>query len=103
MWHSILSLLLASTAEIMRALRLAVQTRTSLIVENLFLRKQLAFYQEREARPKGPDPVHWDQTTEDDHIRAWDQGFLIQREKLPFLAPTAIASTLGTEWLRSRS
>ena len=33
-------------------LRSSVQSRSTLITENLFLRKQLAFYQERAVRPK---------------------------------------------------
>jgi putative transposase len=32
--------------------RLALRSRTALIAENLFLRKQLTFYQERESRPR---------------------------------------------------
>ena len=33
-------------------MRLCFSSRTALIAENLFLRKQLAFYQEREVRPR---------------------------------------------------
>jgi hypothetical protein len=33
-------------------LRSSVQSRSTLITENLFLRKQLAFYQERAVRPR---------------------------------------------------
>src|SRR5580692_11151332 len=32
--------------------RMALSSRAALIAENLFLRKQLAFYQERELRPR---------------------------------------------------
>lgn len=35
----------------------AVGSRTKLAAENLFLRKQLALYQERRAKPKRPDPA----------------------------------------------
>src|SRR5262249_29404303 len=43
---------LAFAADIVRVLRSLVQTRSSLIAENLFLRKQLAFYQEHQIPPK---------------------------------------------------
>ncbi len=36
----------------LRFLHTAARSRTSLVAENLFLRKQLAFYQEREAKPR---------------------------------------------------
>ena len=36
----------------MRFLALLSQSRTALAAENLFLRKQLAFYQERKIRPR---------------------------------------------------
>ena len=35
--------------------RLAVMSRTQLAAENLFLRKQLALYQERRVKPRRPD------------------------------------------------
>ena len=37
--------------------RLAVTSRAQLAAENLFLRKQLALYQERRVKPKRPDPA----------------------------------------------
>ena len=37
--------------------RLAVTSRAQLAAENLFLRKQLALYQERRVKPKRPDPT----------------------------------------------
>jgi hypothetical protein len=37
--------------------RLAVMPRAQLTAENLFLRKQLALYQERQAKPRRPDPA----------------------------------------------
>lgn len=37
-----------------RFLRLVLRSRTSLAAENLFLRKQLAFYQERKVKPRVP-------------------------------------------------
>jgi hypothetical protein len=36
--------------------RLAVTSRAHLAAENLFLRKQLALYQERRTKPRRPDP-----------------------------------------------
>ncbi|MBE0592270.1 MAG: hypothetical protein IH616_07710 [Gemmatimonadales bacterium] len=39
------------------ALRLLLQTRSALIAENLFLRKQLAMFQERHGRPRRAKPV----------------------------------------------
>ena len=37
--------------------RLAVTSRAQLAAENLFLRKQLALYQERRVKPRRPDPA----------------------------------------------
>jgi hypothetical protein len=37
--------------------RLALTSRASLAAENLFLREQLALYQERHTKPKRPDPA----------------------------------------------
>lgn len=42
-------------ADLFRFLGLSLQPRTALAAENLFLRKQLAFYQEREVRPRRLD------------------------------------------------
>jgi len=50
--RSLFVLLLALVADIVRVLRSLVQTRSSLIAENLFLRKQLAFYQEHRIPPR---------------------------------------------------
>jgi len=41
----------------MRFISLLAQSRTALAAENLFLRKQLAFYQERKVRPRRFDNV----------------------------------------------
>jgi len=49
---SLCRLLLALLADVARILWSLVRTRSSLIAENLFLRKQLAFYQEHQARPR---------------------------------------------------
>ena len=38
--------------DFLRFLKAAVRSRSSLVAENLFLRKQLAFYQEHEVRPR---------------------------------------------------
>ena len=40
------------TVDFLRFLKAAVRCRSSLVAENLFLRKQLAFYQEHEVRPR---------------------------------------------------
>jgi hypothetical protein len=37
--------------ELLRFLNVAVRSRSSLAAENLFLRKQLAFYREHEVKP----------------------------------------------------
>ena len=42
-------------ADLLRFLVLGLRSRTSLTAENLFLRKQLAFYQERRIRPRRID------------------------------------------------
>jgi putative transposase len=39
-------------SDVAEIVRLGLRSRTALIAENLFLRKQLAFYQEREIRPR---------------------------------------------------
>jgi putative transposase len=41
--------------DVVRLVRLAVTPRAQLAAENLFLRKQLALYQERHVKPKQPD------------------------------------------------
>jgi len=43
---------LAVVGEVARFVRTALRWRTSLVAENLFLRKQLAFYQEHKLRPQ---------------------------------------------------
>src|SRR5215472_14112434 len=50
--RSLSLLLMALVVDIARALQSLVQTRRSLIAENLFLRKQLAFYQEHQIPPR---------------------------------------------------
>jgi putative transposase len=40
------------SVDILRFLKGAVRSKSSLVAENLFLRKQLAFYQEHEAKPR---------------------------------------------------
>ena len=41
--------------DLLRFLGLGMRSRTSLAAENLFLRKQLAFYQERKVKPRRAD------------------------------------------------
>ena len=48
----LLSLILAGLLEIVRLSRLAFRSRGSLVAENLFLRKQLAFYRERRTKAR---------------------------------------------------
>ena len=40
--------------DLVEVLRLATKSRTALVAENLFLRKQLATFQERNFRPTAP-------------------------------------------------
>jgi hypothetical protein len=40
------------TIDILRFLRAALRSRSSLVGEKLFLRKRLAFYEEREVKPR---------------------------------------------------
>jgi hypothetical protein len=42
-------------ADLVHFLSLGLRSRTSLAAENLFLRKQLAFYQERKVKPRRAD------------------------------------------------
>jgi putative transposase len=44
--------LLGLSAELLRFLKTAARSRSSLVAENLFLRKQLAFYHEHEKKPR---------------------------------------------------
>jgi putative transposase len=50
--QSLIAMLICIIAETIRGLALATHSRTALTAENLFLRKQLAFYQERQTRPR---------------------------------------------------
>jgi putative transposase len=43
--------------DVVRLGRLALTPRAQLAAENLFLRKQLALYQERHVKPRRPDPA----------------------------------------------
>jgi len=47
----------ALVADGMRFIALLARSRTALAAENLFLRKQLAFYQERKIRPRRFDNI----------------------------------------------
>ena len=42
--------------DLVRLLCLGLRSRTSLAAENLFLRKELAFYQERKVKPRRRQP-----------------------------------------------
>ncbi len=46
---------LRMVADLLHVLSLGLRSRTSLAAENLFLRKQLAFYQERKVKPRRAD------------------------------------------------
>ena len=45
-------------ADLLRFLVLSLRSEISLAAENLFLRKQLAFYKERKSGPAGPPIQH---------------------------------------------
>jgi hypothetical protein len=49
------SAVLELRAEMFRSLAASLRSRTALVTENLFLRKQLAFYAERKVRPRRLD------------------------------------------------
>ncbi len=60
MWcmRSLVSLFASLVSDLVQFLRSVLRSRASLAAENLFLRKQLAFYQERKVRPRPlTDPV----------------------------------------------
>ena len=42
--------------DVVTLVRCAVTSRAQLAAENLFLRKQLALYEERRVKPRRPDP-----------------------------------------------
>ena len=48
----LLAALLGMSGEALRFVRVVFQSQASLVAENLFLRKQLAFYQERNSKPR---------------------------------------------------
>ncbi len=50
--RSLISILITTAAEGLQFLRLAVSSRAALSGEVLFLRKQLAFYQEHQGQPR---------------------------------------------------
>ena len=50
-WH-LLSALLGVSVEVLRFGRVVFHSRSSLVAENLFLRRQLPFYQERNIKPR---------------------------------------------------
>jgi len=50
--QSLICILIITTAEAIRGLATIFRSRSALAAENLFLRKQLAFYQERQTRPR---------------------------------------------------
>jgi hypothetical protein len=64
-WFSLITNLTAELAKLartlladgMRFLALLARSRTALAAENLFLRKQLAFYQERKIKPRRFDNI----------------------------------------------
>ena len=45
------------TGDVVTLLRLSLSSRVALAAGNLFLRKQLALYQERHAKPRRADPT----------------------------------------------
>ena len=46
--------------DLVELLRLAIKSRSALVVENVFLRKQLAMFQERKVRPhRAQDSARW--------------------------------------------
>jgi putative transposase len=46
--------------DVAEVLRLAIKSRSALVAENLFLRKQLAMFQERNVRPhRAQDSARW--------------------------------------------
>ena len=49
--QSLICILITISAGAARGLVLATRSHSAFVAENLFLRKQLAFYQERETRP----------------------------------------------------
>ena len=53
MWSQpVLSTLVVVVSDLLSILKLSFRSRTALLAENLFLRKQLAFYEEHKIRPR---------------------------------------------------
>ena len=59
-----------------RFMALLARSRTALAAENLFLRKQLAFYQERKIRPRRFDNVTWFMLVMLSHGFAWKDALV---------------------------
>jgi transposase InsO family protein len=51
-FDSVISMMISVLSDLLPSFKLSFRSRTALLAENLFLRKQLAFYQERKARPR---------------------------------------------------
>lgn len=50
--QSLINILINAAAAILHGVALVIQSRSALVAENIFLRKQLALYQERQTRPR---------------------------------------------------
>ena len=50
--RSLIAVFFGFASDLGQFLRSALQSRTALVAENLFLRKQLAFYREHKVRPR---------------------------------------------------
>ena len=55
--HSLSCIILRLLKDVIALVRLGLTSRAHLAAQNLFLRKQLALYQERHTKPRRPDPA----------------------------------------------
>jgi hypothetical protein len=86
------------TIDILRFLKAALRSRSSLVAENLFLRKQLAFYEEREVKPRRLTDaarialVFWSCWLD------WKQALtIVQPETTDSVAPSRVQAVLAVE------
>ena len=82
----------------MRFIALLARSRTALAAENLFLRKQLAFYQERKVAPRRFDNVSRFVLVLLSHWFAWKDALMsVKAEDLHWLASCWIPAFLAME------
>jgi hypothetical protein len=107
LWSKLFGHLLHTTLAVVRALASltasVMRSRAQLAAENLFLRKQLALYQERKVRPRRADDATRIILTRLSRFLVWRQLLVIVKpETLILLASTGIPTVLALEVTSAR-